>query len=460
MPGFYERTADEDWEPFRPFRQLPNLAWNDPNLRFVDLDGDGHADVLVTELDALTWYPSLAEEGFGAARTVRQATDEERGPRLLLADGTQSIYLADMCGDGLSDLVRVRNGEVCYWPSLGHGRFGARVTLDNSPRLDHPDHFEQRRVRLADIDGSGTTDLIYLGSDGACLYFNQAGNRLSDPRRLPSFPLLDDVSSVVTADLLGNGTACQRWVPPRPAVLVAPQHHRLRIVEDHPQRDAARVLEAGKQRAHQRLDPLVGNDHHPRPARILEAIGREVDALRAPVQQPHVRHPEVELGELAGHALEAHHQLRGKLLLLEPEDAVERALAHRGTLLPQLAQELQRWGRGIRRDQLAQPVPDRVGHRGAADAATPTLLRVTGSLDLGLLRDPLHGTLRHPHLLRDLLRGHPCLHQGVHCMSVDHPDHPPSPPADGASALRWTAKLTGVSDPEPRQNLERICDRV
>jgi hypothetical protein len=25
MPGFYERTADEDWEPFRPFRQLPNV---------------------------------------------------------------------------------------------------------------------------------------------------------------------------------------------------------------------------------------------------------------------------------------------------------------------------------------------------------------------------------------------------------------------------------------------------
>ena len=30
---------------------------------------------------------------------------------------TQSIYLADMSGDGLSDLVRIRNGEVCYWPN-------------------------------------------------------------------------------------------------------------------------------------------------------------------------------------------------------------------------------------------------------------------------------------------------------------------------------------------------------
>ena len=31
-----------------------------------------------------------------------------------------------MNGDGLADLVRIRNGEVCYWPNLGYGRFGAR----------------------------------------------------------------------------------------------------------------------------------------------------------------------------------------------------------------------------------------------------------------------------------------------------------------------------------------------
>ncbi len=43
---------------------------------------------------------------------------------------TQSIYLADMCGDGLTDWVRPRNGEVCYGPNLGYGRFGAKVTMD------------------------------------------------------------------------------------------------------------------------------------------------------------------------------------------------------------------------------------------------------------------------------------------------------------------------------------------
>ena len=53
----------------------------------------------------------------------------------MLADGTQTIFLADMSGDGLSDIVRVRNGEVCYWPNLGYGRFGAKVTMDRAPRF-------------------------------------------------------------------------------------------------------------------------------------------------------------------------------------------------------------------------------------------------------------------------------------------------------------------------------------
>jgi RHS repeat-associated protein len=225
--GFHDHTPQGTWEPFRPFRQLPNVGWDDPNLRFVDLDGDGHADLLITDDDVFTWYPSFAEEGFGAARQVRAPSDEARGPRLVLADGTQSVYLADMSGDGLSDLVRIRNGDICYWPNLGYGRFGAKVTMDDAPWLATPEAFDQRRVRLADIDGSGTSDLIYLAEDGVRLYFNQSGNRWSRPRRLATFPAVDDLSSVAVADLLGNGTACLVWSSP----LARDAHSPLRYVD-------------------------------------------------------------------------------------------------------------------------------------------------------------------------------------------------------------------------------------
>lgn len=215
-PGLYEHDEAEGWQPFRPFTSRLNRDFRDPNLKLVDLDGDGHADVLITDDDALVWHASLAEAGFGPARRVAQALDEEKGPRVVFADGTQSIYLADLSGDGLTDIVRIRNGEVCYWPNLGHCRFGAKVTMDNAPWFDHPDQFDHKRIRLADIDGSGTTDIIYLHRDGVRLYFNQSGNGWSEPQVLEVFPRIDDLASIVPVDLLGNGTACLVWSSPLP----------------------------------------------------------------------------------------------------------------------------------------------------------------------------------------------------------------------------------------------------
>ena len=213
-PGLYEHDEAEGWQQFRPFSARLNRDLRDPNTKFVDLDGDGHADVLITEDGAFVWHASLAEDGFGPARRVAQSLDEEKGPRIVFADGTQSIYLADFSGDGLTDIVRIRNGEVCYWPNLGYGRFGAKITMDNAPWFDNPDQLDHKRIRLADIDGSGTTDIIYLHRDGVRLYFNESGNSWSQPQLLQVFPRIDDIVSIVPLDLLGNGTACLVWSSP------------------------------------------------------------------------------------------------------------------------------------------------------------------------------------------------------------------------------------------------------
>jgi len=221
-PGYFTRTADEDWEPLRTFVSLPRLDWSEPNLQFVDLTGDGRADVLITEDEVYTFYPSLGANGFGEADRVITPRDEERGPHVVLADGTQCVSLADMSGDGMRDLVRVRNGEVCYWPNLGYGRFGAKVTMDDAPRFTDEERFDPRRVRWADVDGSGTADLLYIADDGVQVCFNRSGNSWAAPSRLGIFPGADMLSSVQVTDLLGNGTACLVWSSPLPGESYAP----------------------------------------------------------------------------------------------------------------------------------------------------------------------------------------------------------------------------------------------
>lgn len=211
VPGTFQRDDESGWKAHIPFANLPNIDWGSPNLRFIDLTGDGRADALLTEDDVFTWYPALGEAGFGAGTTQPWANEESTGPRLVFGDIEQSIFLADMCGDGLSDLVRIRPGEVCYWPNLGYGHFGRKVTLGNAPLFDHPDLFDPRRIRLADIDGSGPVDLIYLGRDDARLYYNRSGNSLSDAKAIALPTATENLSAVQVVDLLGNGTACLVW---------------------------------------------------------------------------------------------------------------------------------------------------------------------------------------------------------------------------------------------------------
>jgi len=215
-PGFFERVEDSDWNPFAAFLSLPVIDWKNPNLKFIDLTGDGLPDLLISEDDAFWWHTGLAAQGFGPGQRVAQAMDEEKGPRLAFADDTESIFLADMSGDGLTDLVRIRLGEVCYWPNLGYGRFGAKVTMDHSPRFDSQELFDGRRIRLADIDGSGTVDIIYFASGAIHLYFNQSGNGWGTRRTLTHFPSVESLSSATALDLLGSGTACLVWSSPLP----------------------------------------------------------------------------------------------------------------------------------------------------------------------------------------------------------------------------------------------------
>jgi RHS repeat-associated protein len=220
--GYFERTEEWAWAPLARFAALPQLDWTDPNVHFVDLTGDGLADVLLTEDGLFTLWAARGPHGFASPEQVRTPWDENVGPKVVLADGTETIFLADMIGDGLSDLVRVRNGEVAYWPNLGYGRFGAKVTMDRSPRFTDEERYDPTRVELADIDGSGTADLLYIGDHGVTVCFNQSGNAWAQAQTIAVFPGVGRETRIDVVDLLGTGTACLVWSSPLPSDATRP----------------------------------------------------------------------------------------------------------------------------------------------------------------------------------------------------------------------------------------------
>jgi RHS repeat-associated protein len=225
LKGYFDLTDESRWLPFRSFALMPNVNFSDSNTKLIDLNGDGKADLIVSEEHAFTWYPSLGSLGYDSAELTPKPFDEERGPAIVFADETQSIHLTDMSGDGLSDIVRVRNGEICYWPNLGYGKFGPKVTMKNAPYFDHPEKFNPGLLHLADVSGTGATDILYLGQNKFKAWFNLSGNAWSEAQEIAPFPTTELPNQLSVIDLLGNGTACVVWSSPLPQYANAPMRY-------------------------------------------------------------------------------------------------------------------------------------------------------------------------------------------------------------------------------------------
>ena len=223
--GYFELDDDNEWEPFRTFTRIANVDLRDPNTKMFDLNGDGQPDIIISEENVFTWFPATGRQGYDSPELAQKPFDEERGPAIVFADSTQSIFIADMCGDGLADIVRIRNGEICYWPNLGYGHFGAKVNMSNAPLFDTPDQFNPNYLQLADISGTGLSDIIYLGKNQFRAWLNLSGNQWSDATEIAPFPQTAHPAQISVTDLLGNGTSCIVWSSPLPAHAMAPMSY-------------------------------------------------------------------------------------------------------------------------------------------------------------------------------------------------------------------------------------------
>ncbi|WP_240674663.1 SpvB/TcaC N-terminal domain-containing protein [Burkholderia stabilis] len=206
MAGFFTRDGDQGWQRFIPFAAFPSEFLH-PEALLADLSGDGLADLALIGPTSVRFFANRGRDGFAPPHRVDHGPDYLPVPP---GGGQTLTAFADVLGSGQQHLVRIRYNEVTCWPNLGRGRFGAprtlRLTLDREITAAN---FDPARVWLADIDGSGTADLLYLDHRTLYVHRNRSGNRftLAQKLTLPDELQYTDLHQVSLVDLYGNGTS-------------------------------------------------------------------------------------------------------------------------------------------------------------------------------------------------------------------------------------------------------------
>ncbi len=210
LAGYFPLEFPARWNQrtFQRYRYAPSFNLEDPEVRLIDLDGDGITDVLRsgTRLECFFNDRMLGFTPGNVRWVERQAL--EVFPNVNFSD--PRVKFADMTGDGMQDIVLIYDGNVEYWPNLGYGEWGKRIHMQNSPRF--PLGYDPKRILIGDVDGDGLADVVYVDHREVHLWINQSGNGWTkQPTIIHGTPPVTDLDGLRLVDLLGSGTSGVLW---------------------------------------------------------------------------------------------------------------------------------------------------------------------------------------------------------------------------------------------------------
>jgi YD repeat-containing protein len=228
LSGFFTLKPNGTWSNFTSLDTVPTEFFH-PQGQLANLMGAGLNDLVMLGPRSVRLYANQKGAGFVAATEVDRGADEDDLP-LPGNSSSELVAFSDILGSGQQHLVRIRRNEVKCWPNLGRGRFGkGRVIATPDLSLEE---FDASRLLLADLDGSGSADLIYLEPHCARIFMNLCGNGLSPPIDVP-WPAgfsYDRFCQVSATDLQGLG--CSSLV--LSATGATPRHWRCDFVSTKP----------------------------------------------------------------------------------------------------------------------------------------------------------------------------------------------------------------------------------
>lgn len=169
-----------------------------------DLSFNKRIDIIQSEFGAYhTWFNQGKSRYTGPITTAAVQYGAQ-----FVEFGDAGVHLADMNGDRQNDVVKITPFSVVYWPSTGYGRFDRAVEMLLPDRfLDESPGGNLHRAQLVDINGDGLSDLVVERARGADLWFWQnMGNGTLEPSRVViDIPVTSEAEAHWT-DINGNGT--------------------------------------------------------------------------------------------------------------------------------------------------------------------------------------------------------------------------------------------------------------
>ena len=165
-------------------------AWS---VYAADLDGDGDIDVLSASQndDKIAWYENT--DGQGTLSTQKTISTQ--------ADGAQSVYAADLDGDGDMDVLSAsyNDDKIAWYENTGQGTFSSQKTITTLAD-------GANCVYAADIDGDGDMDVLSASynDDEIAWYENRDGQGTFSSQKRITFQAVG-AQSVFAADLDGDG---------------------------------------------------------------------------------------------------------------------------------------------------------------------------------------------------------------------------------------------------------------
>ncbi len=214
-----------------------NFSNDNANIKTMDVNGDGLVDLVYSTGTSYESFLALGRYAGGvdqygnaqwtsnASATISNVPLNQCVPTSSTAArlGDADVRVADVNGDGLPDVVRVRSGDIRYWPGRGNGLFGIGQ-LDNCPSsvlgtgrdiaMTTPPQLTQSgaALKLEDVNGDGLADLVQVRANAIDIWLNVDGSGWTGARHTVTATIGSASNGHVRiADVNGSGTRDILW---------------------------------------------------------------------------------------------------------------------------------------------------------------------------------------------------------------------------------------------------------